>query len=441
MKKGSRLGSSHPPDYKYDNVRQSVSPPPYHLHELKSHTGDITFIDPWHSETKQTPVDDRIDPATYIPHSTPRYRRSIDLDGSLPLPYTPRRSTWRRLSVGFQSFVRSEPFWLALYFLFNLGLTLYNKIILVTFPFPYTLTSIHALCGSVGCYILQENGFYIPARLTARQNITLLSFSVLYTVNIAVSNLSLQLVTVPFHQVVRAASPFFTIVLAYFLTGSAISLRKLFSLIPVVAGVGFTTYGDYYFTWWGLVLTLFGTLLASLKTTVTNMLQSGTRIKRRSTVERFSSQPELLREQGLQLHPLDLLGRMCPLAFIQCILYGWISGELENVTQFGAIQMDSRRMMALWVNGVIAFGLNVVSFTANKKSGPLAISVAANVKQVLTMLLAVSIFDLIITPMNMVGIVLTLAGGAWYAVVEYQEKQKRSSLAIFTSLRPHGRTE
>lgn len=39
---------------------------------------------------------------------------------------------------------------------------------------------------------------------------------------------------------------------------------------------------------------------------------------------------------------------------------------------------------------------------------------AGNVKQVLTIVLSVVIFNLRITPLNGVGILLTLAGGAWY---------------------------
>lgn len=48
-------------------------------------------------------------------------------------------------------------------------------------------------------------------------------------------------------------------------------------------------------------------------------------------------------------------------------------------------------------------------------------------KQVLTIILAVSIFDLTITQMNALGIFIALIGGAWYAGVEYLEKgQKRA---------------
>ena len=37
----------------------------------------------------------------------------------------------------------------------------------------------------------------------------------------------------------------------------------------------FSTYGDYYFTAWGLLLTLLGTALAAMKTVVTNVIQTG----------------------------------------------------------------------------------------------------------------------------------------------------------------------
>jgi drug/metabolite transporter (DMT)-like permease len=174
--------------------------------------------------------------------------------------------------------------------------------------------------------------------------------------------------------VVRAASPLFTIVLAYYISGTRVSFFKHLSLLPVVAGVGFTTYGDYYFTWWGLVLTVFGTFLAALKTIVTNILQSGNPRQRLTQESKASGTKPI--DTGLKLHPLDLLGRMSPLAFIQCVIYAMMSGEIEKVRRHGALVMDHRKMLSLWTNGLIAFGLNIVSFTANKKSGPLTMNVA-----------------------------------------------------------------
>jgi hypothetical protein len=52
---------------------------------------------------------------------------------------------------------------------------------------------------------------------------------------------------------------------------------------------------------------------------------------------------------------------------------------------------------------------------------------AANVKQVLTIILAVIIFNLSLNPTNLFGITLTLAGGAFYAKVELGERSKLAS--------------
>ncbi|KAH8097114.1 TPT-domain-containing protein [Cristinia sonorae] len=358
----------------------------------------------------------------------------------------------------------SQWLWILLYFSFNLLLTLSNKSVLTSFPFPYTLTSLHTLCSTVGCYVLRSTGFYVSKPLTFRNELVLGAFSVLYAINIVVSNVSLQLVTVPFHQVVRAATPIFTIMLSIILLNVRTKRIKIIGLSPVIIGVIVATYGDYYFTLWGFLLTLFGTFLAALKTIYTNVLQSSVQAANYRGSMRYSGRAfrwkKLSVPPSLGIHPLDLLMRMSPLAFIQCILYAQLSGELDRIRQLSHPQVHSfgssasvlgprnhtvhghcirhhtpesnlvanldlaRQTMALLLNGCIAFGLNVVSLTANGKIGALSMTVAANVKQVLTILFAVILFDLTITPANALGITITLLGGAGYAWGEYLEKQK-----------------
>uniref|UniRef100_A0A1D1Y7F4 Putative sugar phosphate/phosphate translocator At1g12500 n=1 Tax=Anthurium amnicola TaxID=1678845 RepID=A0A1D1Y7F4_9ARAE len=294
--------------------------------------------------------------------------------------------------------------WLSLYFFLNLALTLYNKAVmqLFDFPFPWTLTGVHALCGAIGSYSFYWLGIFTPARLNERESMVMLLFSVLYTINIAISNVSLHLVTVPFHQVVRAMTPIFTIILSILFLKKNFSTMTYISLLPVVLGVVFATVGDYYFTKMGFFLTVLGTILAALKTLVTNRVQVG----------------------RLKLHPLDLLLRMSPLAFVQTVIYAYVTGELHRVRAFSRTEMTTSLVFALVTNGVIAFFLNVVSFTANKKTSALTMTVAGNVKQVLSIILAVVIFNLTITPTNGLGIFLTLLGGAWYARIELTERSR-----------------
>ncbi|KAJ7130270.1 TPT-domain-containing protein [Mycena epipterygia] len=292
-----------------------------------------------------------------------------------------------------------------MYFFFNLGLTLYNKGVLVRFPFPYTLSALHALFGTIGGTLLAKHGYFVPSRLNLRETVVLVAFSVLYAINIVVSNVSLQLVTIPFHQVVRAATPIFTIIFSGILFGAQSSRSKKISLIPVVVGVGLATFGDYYFSYAGFLLTLLGTLLAALKTIFTNVLQT----------------PTVAPSRPYFSNPFDLLFFLSPLAFIQSILLAHYTGELTRVHHYSH-EMSYVKMIALVLNGCIAFGLNVVSFSANRRVGALGMTVAANVKQVLTIVCAVVIFDLTITALNALGIILTLVGGAWYAWIELIEK-------------------
>jgi len=261
-------------------------------------------------------------------------------------------------------------------------------------------TGIHALCGSIGCLILYSQGAFTLSKLSNRENLVLLLFSTLYTINIAISNVSLNLVTVPFHQIVRAMTPFFTVIIYRAVFGKTYSRATYISLIPVVAGVGFATAGDYYFTAIGFILTLLGAFLAALKTVVTNRIQTS----------------------GLKLMPLELLYRMSPLAFVQTLVYAYFAGELSSAQTYVAKQLGRREFIILLMNGVIAFALNVISFTANKKTGALTMTVAANVKQILTIVLSIMFWGLAVSWLNGIGIVLTLAGGAWYAKVELESK-------------------
>jgi Triose-phosphate Transporter family len=324
--------------------------------------------------------------------------------------------------------------WLSAYFTFNLSLTIYNKLVLAgNFPFPYTLTAIHCFCGTLGSYICLKQGIFKRVGLTYRDTALVSLFSVLYTVNILVSNLSLYasyctksnrrlLVTVPFHQIVRSTTPLVVIAIAVSFLKKSFTWETYLSLIPVfhllesclhaddkvILGVALATAGDYYFTMLGFLLTLLGTLLAALKTIFTNQIQKSI------------SSP---------MHQLDVLLRMSPLACIQSLMYATALGETSTLRTFIAtLSLDARfRLLTkLAVNGALAFALNYASFTANNKTSPLTMTVAANIKQCLSIVLGVWIFRLQVGWMNAIGIIITLAGGAWYAKVELGAKGRHT---------------
>ena len=235
--------------------------------------------------------------------------------------------------------------------------------------------------------------------------------SFLYTVNIAISNVSLNFVSLAFHQIVRSSTPFFTVMLEMLILQKFHTSVLYFSLIPVVGGVVISTLGDYKsavdFNALGVFLTVLGVLLSALKTIVTNMMMSG--------------------HGKISLHPLDLLHKLAPLAFLQCIIYAFYFGEMSGAHRFVTSPKNSSAMVSIFFNGLMAFWLNWVSFTANKKTSALTMTVAGNVKQAMSIILAIHIFNTVVGPLNILGIFVTLAGGAWYSYVSFREKTSKES--------------
>jgi len=325
---------------------------------------------------------------------------------------------------GLQATPKSKTFgvgiWVLLYFLANLALTIHNKWVLsrINFRFPWSLTALHIGVSGLGSWI------FCAASSIPKKNIdfeawkSLLSFSVLYALNIAMSNVSLAYVSLSFHQIIRSSVPAVILLIEWgWLAKSHPSSRKL-SLIPLILGVIMATVGEFRdveFTTIGLILTLIGVFLAALKGVTTNLLMVG----------------------PLKMHPLQVISYMAGPAALQCILYGFVVGEVSSISSLlkrlsgdatlvakhgGPVEYPVISLLGkLAVNGLLAFILNWVSFTANKKTSALTMTVVANVKQVVSIAMAIYIFHTELSSVKLLGIVLALGGATWYSISKSTE--------------------
>ncbi|QDS68563.1 hypothetical protein FKW77_000362 [Venturia effusa] len=293
--------------------------------------------------------------------------------------------------------------YLSVYFGLNLGLTLYNKALLGNFHFPWLLTAFHAASASLGCFVLESRGYVKPTKLGTHETLVLVAFSFLFTINIAISNVSLAMVSVPFHQIMRSTTPVFAILIHRIMFSRSYSTSTYLSLVPLTVGVGLCTYGDYYFTPVGFIYTLAGTILAATKTIVTNRLMTGT----------------------LALPALEILLRMSPLAALQSLFLAHYTGELKVFVEWvEAGHLTNSMILALVGNGTIAFLLNVSSFQTNKLAGALTITVCGNLKQCLTIVCGIVLFHVKVGPLNALGMVFALLGAALYSKVELKRKMQ-----------------
>jgi hypothetical protein len=140
---------------------------------------------------------------------------------------------------------------------------------------------------------------------------------------------------------------------------------------------------------------------------------------------------------------------MSPLAAVQSLIFAYFTGEIsEFQSWFAAGHLTRSTAIALAGNGVLAFLLNVSSFQTNKLAGALTITVCGNLKQCLTILCGIVLFDVEVSSLNGSGMLLALLGAAWYSKVELKRKtrapstpSRQSSLSlIFSPMQDTGAT-
>lgn len=164
-----------------------------------------------------------------------------------------------------------------------------------------------------------------------------------------------------------------------------------------------------------ILLTLLGAFLASLKSIAAAQLQRKPRSD--DSLPTGSGPGSNL---GIGLGPLELIYHISPLALLQALLLAWLHGEFHhlsllfyassssylastfspparstrsegegntnpttNLFHTFSPQLPSFLPLLLLLNVLTALLLNIVSLDANRRVGPLGITIAGNVKQVL----------------------------------------------------------
>ena len=279
----------------------------------------------------------------------------------------------------------------------------------------------------MGTLAMMQLGYFKLSHLGRRENLALVAFSVLFTANIAVSNLSLAMVSVPFYQTMRMLCPLFTILIYRTWYGRAYSNMTYLSLLPLIVGAAMTTAGEMSFSDAGFLLTILGVILAAVKVRGVSCSRSDGQqppltVAQTVVTNRFMT-------GSLALPPVEFLMRMSPLAALQALVCAAATGEIFafwDLITSGDIALPPA-LLSLGGNGFLALLLNISSFNTNKLAGALTMTVCGNLKQCLTVMLGIFLFDVTVDWLNGAGMGVTMIGAAIYSKAELDNKKKKTT--------------
>lgn len=136
---------------------------------------------------------------------------------------------------------------------------------------------------------------------------------------------------------------------------------------------------------------------------------------------------------SLALPPVEFLMRMSPLAALQAFACATATGEVSGFWELinsGEISLPPA-IASLTGNGFLAFLLNMSSFNTNKVAGALTMTVCGNLKQCLTVLLGIALFNVVVDWLNGAGMAVTMVGAGIYSKAELDNKKRKAQEAAY----------
>jgi len=312
-----------------------------------------------------------------------------------------------------------EILWLLCWLSMNISTALLNKAAFqfAHFTYPLTLSFIHMVCQFAFTFFYVRVGKNIQRKvLSSRDYFTIFVYAQFFALNIVVGNACLKYASVSFVRVTRSTVPIIAMILSFLLQGKSYPLRVKLSLIPILIGATIATYGEVEvgLSQLGLLLCVLAVLFAAMKAVLSNKYLTG----------------------SLSLHPLDLLDRTSPLAALSMLPFIILTGEHDQLMEKWGDHATPANVLIVFSTALAALALNYTSFKLNAVTSAVALTVASNAKESLTIILSFLIFKNKITATGSFGTIMVLLSSIIYSRESSRSKAQGSSSGDSSSSKP-----
>ncbi|KAJ7594679.1 triose phosphate transporter [Mycena floridula] len=353
------------------------------------------------------PGDDAEDDGRYL---------SIDSNVHFASVQEKKRLWWRNATI--------NCLYIASWFFFATILSVYNKWMFsekyMNFPYPLLVTTLHVLVQFALAAFVRAvwPQWFRPAR-----NPTLPDYgkkaaptAIATGLDIGLSNLSLKTISLSFYTMVKSSSLIFVLLFAFSFRLEQFSLRLIGVIVLIFAGVLLMVATETHFVLPGFLMVLSASALGGLRWALTQVLLKN-------------------KKMGMD-NPAATIFWLSPamaltLAVVGAILEQW---HIAAVGAFFSSPLQGfKTAFLLTAPGIIAFSMVLSEFYIIQRAGIVPMSIAGIAKEVTTITISAWIFGDRLTPLNVVGVAITVCGISLFTWHKYQK-----SLQTTIPLDAHG---
>ena len=303
------------------------------------------------------------------------------------------------------------------WYAFNIVFNIYNKQVLKAFPYPWHCTMFQFMGGCVLIALMW--GLNLVERpkkeVFSTENLKMvLPLAMIHTVGNLLTNISLGKVAVSFTHTIKAMEPFFSVLFSYLFLGATPSPAVVAALVPVVGGVALASLAEASFNWIGFGAAMGSNVVFQSRNVFSKKVMGGNKGVKMDNITLFSvmtllsaviSLPLAVVVEGVKFTPAALATSGFPLAdMIQRV---FITGATFHLYQ-------------------------QVSYMILQQVTPVTHSVGNCVKRVVVIASSVLFFRNPVSPLNLAGTAIALAGVFAYSQVAKKGGGGKSSGGAYT---------
>ncbi|KAF9793394.1 triose-phosphate transporter family-domain-containing protein [Thelephora terrestris] len=300
---------------------------------------------------------------------------------------------------------------IASWYLFATILSVYNKWMfspnLFGFPAPLFVTALHMFVQfSLSALIraLWPHHFRPKARPTPNEYLRKAAPTAITTsLDIGFSNLSMKTITLSFYTMCKSSSLIFVLAFAFLFRLETFSFRLIGVISLIFCGVLLMVATETHFVFGGFILVISASALSGLRWSLTHLLLKN-------------------KQLGLD-NPAATLFWLSPmmgltLGVISLLIESWSTIFRDFYGSFG----DAARSTLYLVSpGIVAFCMVLSEFYIIKRAGVVPMSIAGIAKEVTTIAASAVVFGDELTPLNITGVGITIAGICLYTYHKYRK--------------------